>query len=92
MPNSHLTPHRGVLILVLGITSLMFTITGPFAWILGRQDLAAMDAGTMDPEGRSITQVGTIIGMIVTILALIGILFFLGILVLGAGAAIVSNG
>ena len=90
MSNSHLTPHRGVLILVLGVTSLFFAITGPFAWWLGRTDLAEMDAGTMDPEGRSITQVGTIIGMIVTIMVALSILLFIGMVVLGLGFAAAS--
>lgn len=91
MNDSHLTPHRGVLILVLGIVSLMFGITAPFAWFLGRQDLAEMDAGRMDPEGRSITQVGTIIGMIVTILFILSVLAWIAFFVLFAGVAVVSG-
>jgi hypothetical protein len=81
MSNPYQQPHRGVLILVLGVTSLFFAITGPFAWLLGRSDIAAMDAGQMDPEGRSITQVGTII---VTIMM---ILFVVAMMVLGLGFA-----
>jgi type IV secretory pathway VirB3-like protein len=34
-----------------------------------------MDAGRMDPEGRGSTQAGMIIGIIMTIFAIIGILF-----------------
>jgi hypothetical protein len=34
-----------------------------------------MDAGTMDPEGRSSTQAGKIIGMIATILNMLVLLF-----------------
>lgn len=65
-----MTPHRGVLVLVLGILS-MFTcsiLTGIPAWILGRSDLAAMDAGEMDPSGRSITQVGMVLGIVSVVL------------------------
>lgn len=91
MTGSHLTPHRGTLILVLGVLSLPFWITGPFAWYLGRQDIAEMDAGRMDPQGRDITQVGVIIGMIMTILAAIGVLFWIAFIALFASAAVVAH-
>ena len=91
MPNSQLAPHRGVIILVLGIISLMFAVTAPFAWIMGRGDLAEMDAGRMDPEGRSITQVGTIIGMIVTIIFILSVVAWILFFALFASAAIVSG-
>ena len=92
MSNLHLQPHRGAIILVLGILSWVgFGIfTSPFAWIMGKNDLAEMDAGQMDPEGRSITQVGMILGMIMTILFLIGVAIFVAMLVLGLGFAAAS--
>ncbi|MBM3890093.1 MAG: DUF4190 domain-containing protein, partial [Verrucomicrobia bacterium] len=58
-------PHRGTLILVLGILSLVFCAPlGIPAWIMGNTDLKEMDAGKMDPTGRSITQGGRICGII----------------------------
>jgi hypothetical protein len=82
-------PHRGTLILVLGI--LGFVLCGVFtaipAWIMGRNDLKEMDAGTMDPSGRGTTNAGRICGMIATILGLLSILAFLAFLALfGLGA------
>jgi len=74
-------PHRGTLILVLGILGLV--ICGPLgiaAWLMGSGDLKAMDAGTMDPAGRSNTNAGKICGMIATILMIIGAV--IGVLVL----------
>lgn len=68
-------PHRGTLILVLGILGLI--ICGPLAivaWILGSADLKEMDAGTMDPAGRSNTNVGKILGIVGTILMILGLL------------------
>jgi hypothetical protein len=62
-------PHRGTLILVLGILGLV--VCGPLgiaAWIMGNGDLKEMDAGTMDRSGRSVTNGGRICGMIATIL------------------------
>ena len=44
------------------------------AWILGRADLKAIDAGRMDPEGRGMTMAGMVLGIIGTVLP---ILFFL---------------
>src|SRR5262245_41781377 len=43
-----LTPHRGTLILVLGILSLVICgLLGPFAWVMGNNDLREMRAGNM---------------------------------------------
>ena len=73
-------PHRGTLILVLGILGLV--VCGPLgiaAWVMGSGDLKEIDAGTMDPAGRGTTQAGKICGMIATILmivaVIVGILF-----------------
>ena len=81
-----MTPHRGVLVLVLGILGLVGCgiLTGIPAWVIGSGDLKAMDAGTMDPSGRSLTNAGKICGMIATIIAivavvLVGLLIALGV-------------
>ena len=71
-------PHRGTLILVLGILGLV--ICGPLgiaAWIMGSTDLKEMDAGAMDPAGRGQTQAGKICGIIATVLLILGIVFFI---------------
>jgi hypothetical protein len=62
----YLTPHRGSTILVLGILSLCVCgiILGPIAFFMGNADIAAMDAGTMDPSGRGQTNAGRICGLI----------------------------
>ena len=74
-------PHRGTMILVFGILGLVVCFPfGIVAWVMGNADLKAMDAGTMDPEGRGTTQAGKIIGMIATILNVLG--FIIGILFL----------
>jgi hypothetical protein len=72
-------PHRGQLVLILGIVSLVALACGGFgavvglpcaiiAWILGTKDLARMEAGTMDPEGQGITQAGRVCGIVGTII------------------------
>ena len=85
-------PHRGTVILVLGILSLV--ICGPlgiFAWIMGQADLKQMNAGTMDPEGRGNTQAGKICGMIATILLGVGFCTFLLLFALGVIGGIAAG-
>ena len=84
-------PHRGVLILVLGILSLVGCgiFTGIPAWIMGSGDLKEIDAGAMDPAGRGMTQAGKILGMIAVIITILGVVVFVALMALGllAGAA-----
>lgn len=66
-------PHRGGLILALGVLGLvvqcpLFSVA---AWVMGNHDLREIDAGRMDPEGLGLTQAGRILGMIVSILFLV---------------------
>jgi hypothetical protein len=84
-------PHRGVLILVLGILSFFICgpIMGPIAWIMGNNDLKEMKAGTMDPTGEGMTNAGKICGMIATFLtiALLCLYMILFAGILGGGLA-----
>lgn len=91
-PTSGAQPHRGVLILVLGILSIVIcAFIGPFAWMMGKGDLAKIDAGQMDREGRGLTQAGMICGIVGSIFCVLWILYILFIIVLmvigAAGAA-----
>jgi len=69
-------PHRGRLILTLGIISLVSLaivpplglVLGIIPWILGRRDIRKMRAGLMDPEGRGQTESGVACGVVSTIL------------------------
>lgn len=89
MNSTQLTPHRGVVILVLGILSLLVCfVFGIASWVMGNADLKQMDAGLMDPEGRGLTQAGKlcgIIGLVLNILA-IGMGLFFVLFALGASA------
>jgi hypothetical protein len=76
-PQTWLKPHRGGLILTLGILGLFcFGIFGLFAWSMGSSDLQEMEAGRMDPSGRSSTASGRTIGAVATILWIFGVAFF----------------
>jgi hypothetical protein len=74
-------PHRGTLVLVFGILSLVVFFPslccgfltlgglgfGITAWVLGRGDLLAMQRHEMDPDGMGITRAGWVCGLIGTI-------------------------
>jgi len=78
-------PHRGVLILVLGILGLVCScfVLGVIAWVMGNGDLREMDAGRMDPSGRGLTQAGKICGIISVVLTIVGLV--IGMLMMIAG-------
>lgn len=72
---SYEEPHRGVLILILGILSVVTCpILGLFAWIMGNKDQKAMAEGRMDPAGRSNTQVGKVLGIVGTVLLVLWVI------------------
>lgn len=78
----YLQPHRGPLVLTLGILGLTFCqLLAVPAWIMGRADLAAMREGRMDPSGEGVTQAGHICGIIGTVIML-GIFLFYGLMML----------
>ncbi len=77
-------PHRGTLVLVMGILGIACCgVFGIVAWVLGSQDLREIDAGRMDPSGRGLTQAGRIIGMITTILMIVGMVIYALLLAVG---------
>jgi hypothetical protein len=83
-----LRPHRGGLILALGILSFVIAgiLTGIPAWVMGSGDLKKMDAGIMDPQGRGLTQAGRILGMVCTIFTAV-ILAIVVIVIVAAGVS-----
>ncbi|MGJ3254752.1 MAG: hypothetical protein ACFE0K_00345 [Alcanivorax sp.] len=57
---------------LLGI--LLFAPLGIVAWILGSKDLNAMGSGNMDPSGEGMTTAGKVLGIIATVLMVVGLL------------------
>jgi hypothetical protein len=79
--------HRGGLILALGIIGLV--ACGPVgiaAWVMGNNDMKEMEAGRMDPEGKQLTQVGKILGMVATAFLVLGACVFVLYIIVIAGA------
>src|SRR5262249_39908409 len=91
-------PHRGELLRLIGIGSLAAPLAGLLlspllgflagislgatVWVLAGGDLAKMEAGLMDPEGRRVTRTARRLG-------LAGVLVSLCVLVVGVVAVLV---
>jgi predicted Zn finger-like uncharacterized protein len=92
-PRRDAEPHRGGLVLGLGITSLVLVLVcglapislvlGLVAWVMGHGDLRKIDAGAMEPEGRGNTQAGWICGIIGTVFSGLFLLGCAGFFLLG---------
>ena len=94
---AHLAPHRGVLILVFGVLSLVVCAPlGIAAWLMGQGDLKKMKLGMMDLEGKGLTMAGMICGIISSILLVlsfvIGLLWILLVVLALGGAAAAGAG
>ena len=64
-------------ILVLGILGIVCSCfpLGIFAWIMGNNELRAIDEGRRPPENRGTANAGRICGIVSIALAAVGILF-----------------
>lgn len=89
-PARNVVPHRGGLILVLGILAWIIgcPIFGAVAWIMGSSDMREMRCGRMDPAGLGTTQAGYILGMINSILWIIGAVLVVAFLMIGLAASV----
>ena len=56
-------PHRGGLILALGMLGVFFPLLSIFAWSMGHSDLGAMNSARMDRAGFNQTSTGRTLGM-----------------------------
>ena len=83
----YISPHRGSLILALGIISwaVFCPIFGICAWVMGNSDLREMRAGRMDGSGMGLTQAGQVVGMIHALILIFGIMLSMFVFLLGLG-------
>ena len=76
-------------VLVLGIISIVLCqLLGPVAWVMGNNELTAIDAGRRAPENRGTANAGRILGIISTVLMAIGIVV---VILLIAGAFTITT-
>ena len=86
-----LAPHRGTLILVFGILSIVCClIFGIVALVMANKDLSEMAAGRMDPTGEGMTKAGKICGIVGIVLQSLYIVIQLILMILGAGVAMTA--
>lgn len=71
-------PHRGYLLMVLGVLSFLIAPIGPLVWHLGAKDSEKIRTGKMDQSGETLTSVATVCGMLATYELIIGTLFTCG--------------
>jgi phosphotransferase system glucose/maltose/N-acetylglucosamine-specific IIC component len=77
MSNGSGSSSNATLILVLGILSLVCCgLLGPVAWIMGNNALRDIDAGLGNPNDRGLVVAGRILGIIATVLLVLGILIY----------------
>jgi len=87
-----LRPHRGGLILALGILGIVCCfICGIVAWVMGNGDLKEMAASRMDPSGQGLTQAGKICGMVSVILQIIGFVIWLLFMSFGVATSVTQG-
>lgn len=95
MSNTGSSSSNGVVALVLGILSFVGfgCLTGIPAWIIGSKTLKEISVGRQPSDQRGMAQAGMILGIISTVLTILGImLFFTTILAIFGIAAGVSAG
>ncbi|HET9768711.1 MAG TPA: DUF4190 domain-containing protein [Thermoanaerobaculia bacterium] len=67
---------KGIAILVLGIVGLACCqLTAPIAWVLGHQELKAIQAGMAPPANYALAQIGMVLGVLGTVLLAFGLLW-----------------
>ena len=70
-------PHRATTVLVLGILGLVCCgVCGIIAWIFGNEDIRKMNNGQMDMSGYDTTRIGRLLGIIATVLWIVGVAIY----------------
>jgi hypothetical protein len=81
---------RAIWALVLGIASWVLGcsfLTGIPAWIMGKKEVREIDEGRSNPQGRTIANVGMWLGLINTVLSILGLLIaFVLFVIIGIGS------
>ncbi|MGF1661414.1 MAG: hypothetical protein ACFCVG_02910 [Kineosporiaceae bacterium] len=79
---------QATLALILGIVGLLlFQLLSPFAWWLGGKEKKAIDAGRRDPANRGQAVGAWVLGIIGTILLILGVIITVILVIVGVAAA-----
>ncbi len=84
---------QGTTVLVLGILGFFVAVTAPFAWYLGNKAMKEIRTSGVSYTNEQQVNIGRILGMVFTILYVVGlVLGIIGVIVLAATAARVNGG
>ena len=82
---------QGTTILVLGIVGLFVTICAPIAWYMGSKAQKEIAASGVRYANEQNINIGKILGMVLTILAIIGLAIGIIFIVIAVIAAVASS-
>ena len=72
----------GIVSLVGGLTCFLPILLGPYAWVVGRRAVRQVDAEPGRWDGRSQALAGYVMGVIATVLLVLGVLALIGLVAL----------
>ena len=75
-PSGNIDPHRGTLIVMMGILGSACFVFGLAAFVLAKGDLARMETGEVDDSGRALTKLGMTLGLVGVAVQAIVVIFF----------------
>lgn len=85
-------PHpQGTVVLVLGIVGVFVTLCAPFAWYFGSKALKEINASGVRYSNEDQIRIGRVLGMIISILAIVGLVFGLVLVIIAAVIAASSR-
>ena len=83
-PSRYPASSQATTALVLGILGIVICgVLAPVAWVMGNNEIQAIDAGRRPPENRGTANAGKILGIIGTVFLVIGLIVLIGILLFG---------
>lgn len=85
---------RAIWALILGIASWVLgcsILTGIPAWIMGKKEVNEIDAGRAPIAGRTMAQIGMWLGIINTILTILGLIAVVILFALGVFGSLINN-
>ncbi len=71
-PHANLPPHRGEMVLILGLLGLLVCpLLGIAPVVMASRDLPLIDSGRMNPSGRGLVVAGKVLGWVSIVLVLL---------------------
>ncbi|MEA1903099.1 MAG: DUF4190 domain-containing protein [Actinomycetota bacterium] len=88
-PSQYPEASQATTALVLGILGIVICgILGPFAWVMGKNELEGIDSGRRDPANRGSAQAGKVLGIVGTVFLGLGLIIGILLLLFVAVAAV----